>query len=333
MWPVIAMVGASVVSGLFQAYTSAKARGASEAELKKLDNLINSVQSPQFDYSQLTPEDYQVVARYNPEVASFVEEQAPELIKGDSADAQMGRQVQKSALQSLMEASRGEDIQSQIDMQRAADSAAGSFRGMNQSILEQARQRGLTGSGVELASQLGTAQASYGNAATQSQNAATEAIQRRLQALREGASLGTQIRGEELAMEQANKNAINSFNQRTATRKQDWADNAAATRNEGQRFNITNAQDVSNRNVSQSNQFKVNERDRKDKLLQQGYDNEIGKVKLQAGITDSARSDILQGATDKNQMISGVTDGVNTALGYYMMKDQKKKTKNDGGQF
>lgn len=315
---IVGSLAVSAISGIMQWQNSEAARKASAAERQRMENLLSKIQAPNFDMSQLTPEEYQVAGKYVPQAASFIEEVNPQLVKADSADAKLGRQAQKSALAELMGLAQGDDLQSKIEMQRAREASASGFRGTQGSILENARHRGVAGSGMELASQLSASQGAYNASANASQNSAMESVRRRLEALRQGADIGGQIRNEDVNLESRNNDVINQFNQRTAARKQSWGDNSASIANEGQRVNLTNEQDIANKNTSTRNTFQSQERNRQDDLLQKTYDNEMSKMNVRSGIANMGRSDAMNAGRDQNSAISGMADGGNTALAYYL---------------
>lgn len=323
-----ASVASSLVTGLLGAYEQAKARKAGAAELANLKRLIDAVQAPNFDMSSLTPEDYKVVGKYNPQLIDFVEEKFPELVKADSREAKEGLEAQRAALNKFRNLGQtGRDLESDILTENAAKQAAIQGQGMIGSIRENMAQRGISGGGSELAQSLIAAQGAQNRASMTSQQAAMEAYRNRLQAMRDAANLGGNMRSEAIGIESQNKNAINSFNQRYAARKQDWSQNQADRSNDGQRFNLTNEQDIANKNVGTRNQYQVGERDRRDNLQQREYDNEMDKVRAQAGITSGAREDARASGQANADMYSGVNQGVNTALAYVAPSFSSKKKK------
>ena len=101
-----AAAGTALLSAAVQAYTAAKARGASAAELAKIEQMVNALQTPDFDMSTITPELYQLVGEYNPQFTDFVTEVAPSLIEGKSEAAQEGLAAQRDVLRRMQEVGR-----------------------------------------------------------------------------------------------------------------------------------------------------------------------------------------------------------------------------------
>ena len=264
----LVMGAVAVGSAIAQYMQSEEARQLSAEEREKLERLISDVQSPSFNWSKIDPKAYAVVAKYQPQVASFIEEKAPQLTQMASADAVTSREAQREALTRLRAQAQGQDPLADAELAENLSAAAVANRGRNAAVKEDFSRRGQGGGTSEMLAQLlGTQQANE-QASTGSRGAFIEAQRRKLQALRDSTSLAGAIRDDEFRVESGNNNLINSFNQRNAVRRQDWATGAATTANEGQRFNLTNEQDVGNRNTTTANQFAVQERNREDDLKQ-----------------------------------------------------------------
>ena len=97
--PLVIMAGVAIGTAVISAYQQWKqseaGRNASAAESKKMEELLAKVQTPNFDPSKLTPEDYAVVRKHIPQVAEYVAEANPSLVKADSAGAIAGRDAQQ----------------------------------------------------------------------------------------------------------------------------------------------------------------------------------------------------------------------------------------------
>lgn len=324
------VIGAIAVgSAIAQYLSSAEGRRLAAAERRRLEQMVQDVQNPSFDWSKLDPATYQVVAKYQPQVADFVAEQAPQLTKMDSADAMASRDAQREALNRLRAQSQGNDPLADAELADNLAQAATANRGRNDAVREDFSRRGQAGGTSEMLAQLLGTQQSNEQAATGARQSFIEAEKRKLQALRDSTSLAGAVRDDEFRMERGNNDLINGFNLRMATRRQGWADNAAGTMNDAQKFNVGNQQDIANRNVTTGNQFAVQERDRRDKLTQQGFDNDMSKVKTLAGVTDMARSDALGSARDTNSAIAGGSEGAQTAIAYGASQRQPQQSQQE----
>jgi hypothetical protein len=121
-----------------------------------------------------------------------------------------------------------------------------------------------------------------------------------------------------------NTGTINDYNQRYASRKQNWSEGNTDRANDAQRFNTTNAQDIANRNTNQSNAAMFSERDRQDRLSQAQYDNEMDKARAYSGVASGAREDARAAGQAKSDMWGGVNQGVQTGLAYWNSQSKRE---------
>ena len=330
--PLVIMAGVAVGTALVSAYAQWKnsdaGRNASAAEAKKMEELLAKVKTPNFDPSKLTPKDYAVVRKHIPQVAEYVAEANPSIVKADSAGAIAGRDAQMNALNKLRNLSNtGTDEQSMMLQQEATNQANIANRGRQGAIQEDFARRGAGGGGLELLAQMSNAQNVNDTQASNSRAYAMENYRTKLQALKDSANLGGTIRGEDVQLESANNDILNSFNQRTSVNRNNHNRYVSDTANDADRFNLTNEQDVANRNTSGANQAAIRHQDRTDHIAQNTYDNEMSKLKIQGGIADMARSDAMGGAKDRNSARAGAADGAQTGIAYYGANQQRSDDK------
>jgi hypothetical protein len=176
---------------------------------------------------------------------------------------------------------------------------------------------------MELLSRLMNQQGQAQNSSKNSLNATLAARQNALQALMQGANLGGQIRGEDVALEGKNVDIINAFNQRNAQRKQGWTEGNVDRRNLGQQYNIGNEQRVADATVQTGNEFKKYNQQRGDTNAQRDFANEIDIKRSQSGLSTMAREDIAKQTDQTNKTVSGLADAGMTMVGYGM-RNQKR---------
>ncbi len=362
MDPVTAMVGISVVSGLMQYYQSEKARKASKQRLAEIERmfdaivppdfnvsvwddpkLVASIPEPAFNLEKITPELYESVGQYVPQVAEFVKEKAPELVKA-SADAQTGRQAQMDALERYKQLSRSDfDPELQQKLAEASRRSRTDAQSREASVLQDANRRGQGGSLATMATQQIGGEASMQRAAQESQMAAAESYRNKLRALDQSANLGGQIRQSEMGEASRNADIINDFNERTSTRYQQYGQMRADQANQAQMRNLGERQRISDANVGQRNDAQKEWIGRGNAMAQQGYQNrrqtqqdlqnvekyknelkqnmygnEMSRAQGKAGLAQQGIADIQHQAQDKNQMIQGLGNaGMTGASAYY----------------
>lgn len=357
--PVVA--AAVVVSGIMQYYNSEKARGATNDRLNQIKALFDgivppslnikvwddpklaqSLPTPALNLEKITPEQFKSVGQFVPEVAHYVQEANPTLVKA-TATGEAGRQAQMDALSRYKEiAGGGVDPQFAQAQQDAATRAQQEAQSRSASILQDANRRGQLGSGVAMAAQLQGSSDAMTNAALTSQRAATDAYRNRLQALGQSAQLGGDIRSSDTQEQARNAGIINDFNQRTSRAQQDWQNQRAATLNHANQFNLQNSQDIDNRNTSQNNQFsqynqqygnsmaqqawqnqRQTQQDQqalqryRDSLQQQQFNDQLGLASAKAGTGYQGINFLQQGTRDQNNAIQGIGNGVTAGAMYY----------------
>lgn len=300
---VVVAIAAAVA--LAQLYQAEKARGANERRLRELqadfDRLVppeynlspmdppafikQSVPEPSFNMADVTPEQFKLIGKYTPQIAAKVAEQRPELLK-ESAAAKEGRSAQMNALQRLKAISQQESdpelAQALANANRQAQIQAQSRQ---QSILQDMARRGGLTSGMGVAAQLQSSSDAMERHAMQSQAAAAEQYRNRLAALRDSATLGGQIRGDEMAMEGRNVDIINDFNARTARSAQDWQNRRADVLNDAQRQNLAAEQRVADANVDTRNKYAQAQQERRDQLLRYLDQRRMGERAYQNDLT------------------------------------------------
>ena len=110
-------VGVQVVSGLYQAYQAERRGRADKKKMDEIEAAFDNLMPPDFDGSIMSPpeqilaaprspnfttrnltrEDFQVIGQFTPEVAPYIAESRPDLVK-DSAAGGEGKDGQMIAL-------------------------------------------------------------------------------------------------------------------------------------------------------------------------------------------------------------------------------------------
>lgn len=330
--PLIIAGGVALGSAIMQYINSKKGRELAAAERAKLEALLAKVQDPQFDASDLNPEDYRVVQQYVPQGAPFIEEVAPQLTKAQSEGAKAGREAQMNALERLSQLSTSDrDPLMDLQASQALQKAGVANQGRVGAITESFARRGQGGGPQEMLAQMLGSQQSNEMANQSMANLAIEAQRRKLQALADSAQLGGQIRGEDVALESRNNDILNQFNQRFAARKQGWEDARADMLNDAQRANIDRAQGVADRNVSARNQFTIDNRNRYNDVEGKKWGVSMDRLGRQSNLGGMARDDIAANTNAQNQAVSGASGAAISSLDRYY--GNKKKPQDDEGAY
>jgi hypothetical protein len=303
------VLGPQVVSGGLQWWESKQAREYAEEKERELQAALNKIGIPEARPEYFTPEVYAWLENYNPEVAAYVRERDPNMVKMQSAEAQRAKNAEQQVLQSMLDRSReGTDVMAEIQRARGMREAAGTMASqsatLQQQLQRQGQQGGLAAYGAALQQQQGAGQ----QAALAGEQAALSGLQERGRALTEAGGLSGRQLNRELDIERGNVNAINAFNQRLAQSQQDQANLAAEIRNQGNMFNIRGRQTTADKNVAS----KASARDRQMDFDQQQYMNQLAKYGKGADLSKSSVDRRYGAAGDTNRAIQGIADVVST---------------------
>ena len=381
--PVIIAIAA--ISALAQAYQSAKARKANKEELAKIKaawdeltppnfdmsimdppELIKSrVDLPNFDMSKFTPEVYETVGKYAPQLAPLIREANPKLVES-TAEGKEGRNAQMEALKRLKsQASGAVDPEFSAALDQAGERSQIESQSRSQSIMQDFARRGMSGAGNELAAKLSASQNAMSEGANSSRQAAVESYRQRLQALKDSASLGGQISDSDFSRQSQNAGIINSFNQRLAASQQGNANMNTGILNDASKSNWNNEQDIKNKNTSSNNEFnwkdklykndlkdklynhnvdeqgrqnsyiineanwKKGERDRGDDLEKAKYNAAMNKVNGVAGHAGQSIAMNTSNTQDTNNQIQGGANAATSAAMYYQNQDDEERRRKE----
>lgn len=300
MDPLTVGIGVQALASVAQIFQSEKARGESRDNLNKIQEIYdriappdynvkitdppelhaealqqpkfaNALQGPQFNLTKLTPQDYKVIGQYNPQAASFIQQNAPKTIE-QTGDMKQGRAAQMAALQKFMEVGKGDyDPEYQQAVQEASKAAQGQAQSRQQSLMQDFARRGQLGSGAQMAAQIGAGSQAMNQLGMSNLSAASQAYKNKLGALAQGAGLGAQINQQDVSQQGMNANIINQFNQQLTASRQQYENNRANMMNQAQLQNLQAGQDVANKNTLGANQAQLHNQQRGDELAKYGY--------------------------------------------------------------
>jgi len=311
------ILGSQAVSGGFQYMNAEEAREYAREQEAKLQDALNKIGIPEARPEYFTPEVYQWLENYDPEVAAYVRERDPRMIEMQSSEARRAKSAEQQVLQDILGRAReGTDVMAEIQRARGMREAAGTMASqaatLQQPLERQGQQGGLAAYGAALQQQQGAGL----QAALAGEQAALAGLQERGRALGQAGDLAGRQIGRELDIERANVNAINAFNQRLAQSQQAQANLQAQIRNQAQLENIRGRQRIGEMNV----QSQAAARDRRQAFEQQQYQNQLAKYGKQAGLAETGISSRQQQAQDINKLIQGLGDvagaGTMVAAGY-----------------
>jgi hypothetical protein len=324
----LGILGGSALAGGALGYLSRPDLSASTntAKLQALLGLANRPPAiPEVEFAKYsTPEALSYLGNFTPE-----ELQATGLPAGVINQAMRQKQLQAiGGIQELSETGLSAidraaltEIQNQIATQE---------RGQRESILQNMAQRGISGSGQELAAQLQSSQAASQQASTQGMQQAAQAQRARMQALSSLSEMAGGIEQTDFqreAQRQEAQDVINRFN--TQNR------NVAGLRDLDLQQSLRNEFEREKNRVSQANVDIEN---------QQRLQNEVNRPLAQYGLQSQYASGISQGLggigqsqtqqqlANQQAMSQGIGTGLTTGgsvAGSYLQYGAKKPTETD----
>lgn len=316
MWQGIAAAAAPIIGGLFgNSAAEEDAKRARELQKAALE-IMNGVRVPTVEEQKVFYEMLQSQGKLTPEMEQTFQ-QADSEMKKVKSDPRL-RDAQLNALLKLQEIGneQGLDPESRAQLERVKSEVATQERGNREAIMQNMAQRGVSGSGMELAAQLQSSQGAANRSSLASFDIAAEARKRALEAIMQSGNLSGNIRsqdfGEQSEVAQA-QDAINKFN--TANRQDVTGRNTNRT-NEAQAGNLAERQRIADSNVAARNEQEQHNKS----LAQQKFDNDYRKAAGAAGQYESAADRDAAEADRKRKMWTGIGQGVGQGVAAYGKK-------------
>jgi hypothetical protein len=326
-WTVIIPALIQGASMLGQYFNSQDAQEKSAEEQQYMQDLLAKVQDPQFDASNLTPQDIQYLGDFNPEIPKLVEQHAPQLMQG-TAVGNRARDSQVNAIsqqQQLMQA--GRDPIAEIQQAQAQRKAAADAQSIRESSLQDEQRRGVGGGGMAYMNALQRMQGSLQNEALAGEQGVIDAQNRRSQAGMNVGQLASNLRGQEMSQEEKNANIINEFNRNLAAQGQAYQNNIANIQNQAGMRNLDTKQNIGQQNTVAGNNAAVANRANQNQIAQNVYDNQLQKLNIAGGQSAQRTNQNLANTAQQNlavgSLASGVASGIN-AYGNKVDTDQQR---------
>lgn len=275
---------------------------------------------------------------YSPEAIDYIQGPQPLLydVPADvdptlvSVDDQT-RDIQMQALQDLLQRSEeGLSAQDQYNFMRNRRAAETAARGQEQAIINNLRQRGMSGTGLEAALRMMSAQGGSDRLAQQQAAEAAANANMRLNALQAQARLAGDIRGQDMGMAKSNADILNQFAWNNSERARQINNMNIDMRNKAAQSNINEQRRINAANVDMRNQAELlnRQQDIQNQQMRQQSEHDIARAKAGA-ITGGIPDIYAKGAADaasQRQMWNTIGGALGGAGSMYMqsrMADQQ----------
>ena len=282
--------GLPVVGGLFDDNED-KAKDIYDQILRQYQNL----ELPDIKWQNYKPEETQVMGDYTPESYQAQTLEEDPLMRGKQMDY-------LNQLQNL--STTGLAAEDQAAFEKAKSNAAQMARSGREAESARLKARGLSGSGMELAAR----EAANQEAASRAQSAgldqaAASARQRALYNQAYGSELSSQ-KNQDMELQAKNKDILNKFNEMNTS-----------GRNEAQKYNLANRQNIYGGNVANRNQAQQYNLEGSAGAREAAYKRQLEKMGLVSGAMGTqAQSYLAQAEANRNKR-KALGQAVGTAIG------------------
>lgn len=317
---VAAIAGPIIGGALGKAFSSGDAEAAKKAQQAAMD-IINGIPNPDAAALGYKPTAYTSAGTYNPELEKLMTLDKSKM-EGVSTDPRLAA-AQMQALDSLQKLGKGglrpEDIAA---LNKIRNDTAQESNSRQQAILQHMQERGVGGSGAELAAQMGASQAAANRQSTEGLDVGALASQRALQALSQAGTLGGQIRTQEFGEKSDIAKAQDMVNYYNFINSQNVAGTNTGITNTAAQYNLNNAQDISNKNTAAQTEASKYGADAADRA----YQNKVKKAQLASNAATGQATALNEQAAATQQMFGGAGQGVGTSAASMYNNSNKSKT-------
>ena len=309
-WVIPAIAAAVQVAGGVAGNEAGRGdREAAERERNAAIAAIQNLQIPDMEKQKLLLELPQIMGQIVPQHEQYFQ-QDPSAMEGISVDPVL-QQAQMAALQSLQTiGDEGMTASERAVLNSIRRDTAQQDQARQQSILANMQERGIGGSGIELAARLSSSQAAADRASQESDRLAAMAQQRALESIQAAGNMGGAMRTQEFG-EKSNvaraKDAINQFN--TANKQSVESRNVGAER-EAQIRNLQEKQRISEAQTGLRN----NEQQYNKELANKQYAMELQKAQAISNAKNGLANSLTDQANQAGQMWSQIGAGAGQAI-------------------
>lgn len=275
----MAGVFGSILGGLGGLGTSLFVKGG-EAEYERALRVIEAVKDPEFDYSQIAPQDLALVAKYSPETYQAV---VPDEVKTAQDSPEMRAALSQGMQQYKQIAQEGLPEADRLAAMGAGDSMRQAHRQALESSLRDLRERGRAGGGAEIAMRAAAGQQAANLARDQGRDLAGMAIGNRMAGLEGYTNLAGQTRGQDIGLSQSVADDYNTFARYVSSLQTNAARDAALSRQAAGNANVQAAQNTANYNTMNRQQTAEGNLNRKNNLINTLANFRMGKAQAAAG--------------------------------------------------
>lgn len=303
---------APVVGGIIGRIASRGDRRKAEQAMQDAIAEIEKLGVPPELYKDFILDKFNSVGILSPELEDEITVGVSQAAQVQEDPALRGSQVQ--ALEMLKERGRaGLTAEDRAALSKIRRDVEGDRSARLERVKQSMAERGLSGSGAELAASLSAAQGGANLQQEEGERVAAEASRRALDALTRGADLASGIRGQDLTANTQRAQAADEFKKFDTANAVNRQTRNVASKNLAMAQNLENAQNIANRNVEMQNA----QRAKVEEAKRQKYLDNVERAKLGAGAKQGLANIYGGKAADTAQMAQGIGSGVGNLAAAY----------------
>lgn len=311
----LANVGGAVIGSISASGDRKKAQDAMNAAFQQ----INDIGAPPDLSAEIIRQNLQQAGVYTPQLEQAITQDVSKLSQVQEDPGL--RTAQTQALQALQQ--RGAQGLTPVERQAFNDNrrkAAIESESKREQIIQNLAQRGMGGSGAEIAAQLGASQSGDQELAAQGDRLAAAASQNALQATAQAGQLGGQIRGQDFSVAGSKAQAEDALNQFNINNQIARQQRNISSQNQAQAANLGEQQRISDTNINAANAEKLRQANAKQQLW--NSQAQLAGMKSNA-LTGQANNYQQQGDATAKQW-QGAGSGVAGAIGAVGAQQQQE---------
>lgn len=319
MLPVLASVGGSLLGGVLGGIFGGADREAAESAQAQAEAIINAVGAGPDLARQIYHNSFQQAGLMTPEVEQAIN---TEMDKKLELEEKPGiREEQERGLQALKQLSRtGLGIEDQAAFNKLRRQAGADQQAKQAQLLQGMAQRGMGGSGQELAMQIAASQQGAESEAEAADRIAAQAAEARRGALKDVFAGSSQMRQTDLDVAAKNMETERLRREFLAQNALGRQQRNVGTLNQAQLENLQRQQHVSDANINQANAELLRQR----QAEQQMYQNKMALAQLQAGAKMNKANQLRGQAQATQQAWTGMGSSLGGAIGGYLQHEADK---------
>ena len=270
------------------------------------------LQLANFDMSKIPAPELRIFAQEYPQTYDAIIQGQPQQVQ----DSATGRGAEVTALGRFNQiAQEGLPTAERLAAEGAQRGLQNQYQANQESILSDLASRGRLSAGDEIAARMAGQQGTQNLAAQFGSQLAQQAAGNRIMGAQQAGAMGSQLRGEDVALGTTNANFMNRFNEIASNMMTQAARDNAMARERGQAGNVARAQHVGEANVTGGYEAALANLNRGNALRQQGFNNQVTKTQ---GISNALLQDAFardEQRRNREQALVGAGQGIGGLAG------------------